>query len=400
MSNPNQMLTTIQVYPQYFSQSRVEFRLDNKNYTNSMRLVNFGCYSPAGFADATQYVSGCGAWSLIRNATLYSDNVVIEQIRDVYKLMSMKNLLRSNTNSLSRNNFETCAGNGYHIYRDDGLDKIDMKRGKPITNDEATTAKAFLNLSELFSFLDNNAALPKEIGNLRIVLEFENDIEKVYQQPRPATFTIVQPALLVDEVVNKKIEASIEKTVNNTLQMEYYPMELERVTAAGGSAGEILLMKARLHAFDEKQVRRLFIANNSSAFISELLGKHSSVQQDDEKVQFSLNGRTYLPFKGSDTPARKCAYMTDAFGVLNIPLGSEKRVFTRADEVLDKALHLQGNMSYFGMNVNERVDQLHVEFSRTGGALAQTVNDVDLNVYGEVHRVLVIKGENKNVLYV
>jgi hypothetical protein len=94
----------------------------------------------------------------------------------------------------------------------------------------------------------------------------------------------------------------------------------------------------------------------------------------------------------------KLQYFNDAIGGLNIPLAAAMSSFRDATAAYNRALHSQSdvvahNMSVTGVLVNDVIDRLDIEYTRTCSTLqADQTGSFSLLCFGRVNRLLELKG--------
>ena len=115
-------------------------------------------------------------------------------------------------------------------------------------------------------------------------------------------------------------------------------------------------------------------------------------------LQLYVNGETLFDFNGIDSDARRASMLADAWGPLNIPLGSYGLLAQDLNPLLTKEVSdLKGKMSYTGCLVQSKVNELMVEHKRTPTADSPSFI---MYVWGEVVKQINVSNGSYMVNYV
>jgi len=112
--------------------------------------------------------------------------------------------------------------------------------------------------------------------------------------------------------------------------------------------------------------------NGRSAYFGNL----ASYVQHAETYQFTLNGQKMLPYSGIENAQQKLAMLNDVWGAHIFPQGSQYNDLIYKDNLYNshnvyndatkvEANNLVGQMSYGGFRVNQKVEELQLEYARS-----------------------------------
>ena len=136
-----------------------EFRLNERDtvYLSNMRLANLGVISDDQ-EDTLTYNKLTGAYGVIKKLTLYDDNTVLSTVNDFNRHIAFMNKMDSNDKQMSLNFKLNQSNLGFVL---DGSDselnsklhlELIHQQTDTISDDEATTGKAWLSLYDTFDF--------------------------------------------------------------------------------------------------------------------------------------------------------------------------------------------------------------------------------------------------------
>jgi hypothetical protein len=113
-----------------------------------------------------------------------------------------------------------------------------------------------------------------------------------------------------------------------------------------------------------------------------------------EKMNVTVNGQTLLPNTGSNSPAKKSMYLTATIGNVLMPTGANDGTNavanTQFGSIYDANLiNLLQKMSYFGVQVNRKVDRIEINLQQSSTTLVPTAAGV-LYVHGVVEKFFVM----------
>ena len=410
---------THQVDPVFFDQRRCEFKIDPKIWLSNWRLADIAVKIANGKDDGdvenTRFVSNLGAYSLISRIVLYNNSVQIAELREAGRILGFMNLQRTNANSynvartLNRSSFAVDVKGGVAVAAaKTGNINYELLELKDYNDDDTNlrantadvpnqTPTSYLDLSLALPFLKAQPyVLGTELKSLRLVIEWAPHVGEAQLAnfivgevgTSAKTLEILQPTLILDEVADP---AAASKLKNKPIS--YVNMDHEVVNVIGSSAN------LRLRAFDDKFVRRMLWMNQDTSidsnvgaagtnkrYPSSYFGSFASYAQPGEKCQFKINGTKHLPYDGIVTENQKLAMLNDTWGNHLTPQGAQysdligrhlifKQHETSGDTttLIDRLeqCNLCSQLSLGGMVVNQKIEELMLEYSRDTSKLSQ-----------------------------
>jgi hypothetical protein len=369
--------------PLYHSNSRTEFKVfgRDKVYLSKMRVSSFGVSAivndalPAPIASFN--IEG-GVFSLIKQASLYFNDILVDQVKDVSKVLSIQNNIMSSYTASNIAYVKTCTG----IVPEWDAENPTMLNVAPISH----KLLGLINLEFVFPVLRSTTFLP-DIFEIRVVFEYESNKNLIFATPIPQNFTVSEPKLIIDESMDMKEN---NKILNMPLSVQVPCILTERVVVSASNNPQSI----RLRAFDGMNLLRLVsnsVINNQP---DELLCSSVSNVINSEVINFMVNGAKLLPFRGLDHPQKKQYIACSSMGDYLAPFGSADNnligdALDTFEDVYSGRLVLatSGKLAYTAVDINNRVNRLDFEVSKQ---LAQTIY---YYFYGMVFKYLVKKGD-------
>ena len=366
------MKTTI-VRATYHNNTRSEFQLPNKVCLSNIRMINVGCAVPdSAIANGCRYPMASGVGGLIQNIFLYAnDNQVVSQLRNANKYLAYHNSRRGNDEEYALVSELSQSALGFSQDLDH---KINFTANKPLTADVNTTPKGWLLVSDCLGFLQATTAVPSDVCNMRIVIEWSSSdlLNFAVDDVTVATnsMTIAEPQLIVDVVEGAK---------SGNVQVSYWDIEDDRAVIPSVATGVKATTDFRLDGFTNKFVDKVLFVNNTRTQ-NKYTGMDKSVPQPEENLEITLNGRVAVPFGGINT-AKKQKMLNESWGQNNFPVGENLEGMVGAANLYENAT---GSFSYGGMRWGKRVNELQMTYSRVGGAAAPQKDEFDYRIFAEV----------------
>lgn len=410
---------------------RSEFRLNNNDANrvilSSLRLSLFGC----SVAGNIHYNFSAGAYGLIRNIFLMDGNVVLDKLLEVGNYMAFKNYLGVNDIHANRNKFLHKDQIGYYV---DGLGKQDgsiddtdaprtdvllKQRSRTIpTTAEGQLGQSYIDLSSLLPMLKSVNVLPlSKFERLRIVIEYQTDINKVLGN-NGNPFTTIRPILSYDELTDDGDKASAVRGFNSVSwnAIEHDRAFVPSVATAGVNVRADQEVNINVKNFRDKYVSRLVVMKNpqdTSLFVAtndiSPMGAYASITSLNEEFNLKINGKPKLP-RNLDRDNKRLALLNDSWGVanaypLNATHGSDRNYHILAS--FDGAFAKKGQVGvqdYIGLDIEDKIMDMELLFKRTnegtGGTDAEQYNTaIDLNLYAECRKAIVLSGDSYKVIY-
>lgn len=450
MSIYNSSVKTHIIDPVYSRNNfRAEYRLESDTiYLTNWRLLNVGAVGDTG---GKGYNGLVGALGVIKHISLYDDNQLLDQVLEAPMWLGFKAVNNKNQDSmdLESNLRKTRMGNCL-TGRDEGATtmnglKLDEWQVNPATtgkNDGTTLGhRGYLRLKEVFPLLNNMAgAIPTTIfKNLKVVVEYSQDLDEFMGVTNDANTNTTEPILVVDEVIGEK---GVKK-FGNFKGVEYASIEHDRVNVPAlvldtdyKNTNPASLKQTTLHinGFNNKSVGRCLMVKTPTALASyknginnHRVGKLGSYAFCGEALQVRVNGSSIFSGRGLTNPAQRQALLNDVWGVSSFEPFSHLVGYSEADAT-DRSgkyhggVNDIGNLDYWGWSVNNKVQDFQIDYDRkanyvfgTVGVPPDTANKVandtkstasrfnqaiEINLYCEVYKSIVVTGDSYEVVYV
>ena len=367
---------TNQLFPSYHSNRRSVFDLPKAVYLNTWRLTDIGSTTnnPQIF-----YQTNVGCNGLIQSITLYSNNQVIDQLRNAHSFLAFQQLRNANAENYGVEHFNSGTRFGFTVEKYSSVADVHKAilgfRGDPfIQPGTEPEQQGWLNLQRALGYLRADAVVPP-VNGLRLVIEWRTDGQNVYRGNTQAntTVTINEPRLIVDEIVDDK---TLKDLANKSVSVPFVSMERDSVLLDGTGTKTY-----RLNGFQNKVCRRMLLVNElpptqandvaAEKHVRDIKSSDASVSQHDETTQVRLNGGNVFPSSGIRNENHKLDMCSGAWGDINICQGFQ---FDGLDEVhnfleTSNAVNSAGRTSYGGWTVNDRVNDLEITYTRATSAV-------------------------------
>ena len=391
---------------------RTEFRLPSKVLLNTWRLSAVGALP----SEDVEYVRNLGVGGLIKHIHLYAGKVPVEEVREAHRWVAFESLRNSTLANVDKEPDLTGVSLGYElggVETDSEVQTIKLANpdGSRVFADVGTAASQIagtlgtFSLNKVLHYLRYDDLIPCNLVDMRLVIEWRmNDAAYVFQSDSGAiTYTMREPVLFVDEVVDPRVV----KKVSGGASIPYFVMERDTIVIPAAGDGLVQKNLIRFNNFKNKSVRRMLLINNpnivpdnDTSFIKD----DCSATQHQQKINFRVNGREYFPFNGVNQENKALDMTASAWGSLDLANGLQWDGLHGAPNFLVglvDSYELVGKFSYFGFNLNERVDDIDIIYERTGRGAAESNQRAafTMMIYGEVARVLTIKNGQAVVSY-
>jgi len=407
------------------SNLRAEYRLpEGQVYLSTMRLANVGFTSTG----ASRYNKLLGAYGAIRQISLFDGSQLLEQVKLAPQVLAFKNAKQRNDESISMNRKLKHSATGYVTsgrFTVDGtshqINADDIKVREQEEENNSTGSDGWLSLKDVFSFLDRSLIVPTGVfKQFRIVVEYNDSaaLAKLCNTNNLAPYaTITTGLLLVDEVNEGETRDLMMKNYQGVV---YRPLEIDTVivpaiTGLADTAADKSKKQEQsylINGFINKRLVRVALIQeptdpttfeNGAAVTG--FGAVSSMAQFAPQVQLRVNGANKLAARGissedgHSSANRALAYLSDTWGEFTMVSGQQSLdSYEYASYVADDSL--KGTQQYLGLAVDERINELQLQYGRTGHVdSAQTSQQLRLHVMGEVERAVILGQGGYNVVY-
>ena len=414
--------------PTINNSSRCEFRLNPGVLASNLKLIDVGVYS-SNIVDRTTgvfYPSILGVLASIKKISLFSGSTMIDEIQELAAYGAVQHLRVSNQAQEDLNRFELLNGFSFTNSTNDAADQEEVgtlttegthkdyvKCYQEVTNafnqyhnnqiqissSESDGASGMLVLSNYLEFLRSVPVLPN-IPNLRLIIEWNLTASDYYVDPSAPSavtpvFSPIRPQLVYEEILGVPQQEGLVK-------LPYLSAIVERFVVQSAADGQTVSSSFRSGAFRNRFVKDLIMFNKVQTDDDWLQKKERSVAQKGEKIQLVVNARKFLPDQGINQEAMKLQYFNDAIGGLNIPLAAAMSSFqdalpiapaTATSRTFDSHTNVVAhNFSVTGVMINDVVDRLDIEYTRTGSTVASDQTAAfELLAFGRVNRLLELK---------
>jgi len=390
----------------HINNNRSEFRLDTHDvYTNDLRLTNIGVSeSTAG----NKFGLLAGSYGILKHIYLMDGQTVLSSTKNANLWLGWKNLAKSNANNDSVSSVVNNNDLGFAVSQD-GV--VGAKRTDVYT--KVADNRGWLDLKSVLPMLTAVSSLhTKLMPNLKIVIEYD-DTKQHIARSTAHNFTTLRPTLCCDVIQNEGVKNNLMANMPSNVvwtEIEHDELILNAVAVGAGTTHKTQSSSHKVNAFDNKTLNRILIAKQNSASANNVSGSNvigfggmGSLAMDRFKLNYVVNGSNLLTGKGVEGENQRVALLCDTWGNVNIAPNSHILGGQGEDALYNDGANRKAQLSYDGVFVGERIQDLKLDIQRTGvynsGGQVQQNNQLRLHVWGEVSKSLNIKGTNYNVSY-
>jgi hypothetical protein len=356
---------------------RAEFRIHG-SVLPSIKLLNVGRNGSVG----ASYPDSVGALGSIRNISLLDGRTVLTELRNFNEWLAYNTLVNTNQHNTDLDRFLKRHRIGYTNNFDatsntQNQRKSDIKN--PITmaldvNYSTASAKqAFYDLREVFDMLRVVPILSDKVfKQLRLVIEFETSANRIfYQNVDNVATNNNRPLLAVDRVMDDR---QANAMIGQIGALSWEDVEMDRVNIEAVVAGADQTKNRKVLGFNGKTLGRLVIKKafqdktkyvNANASVG--YGVYSSLHGFNESFNVLVNGRAIYPRGKLEGSNRILAHLVDTQGDVNYHESSHINLHAGYDTLTVAGNQSEsGRQDYFGTSINQKINELQIEFSRTG----------------------------------
>lgn len=419
----NSSITTRLIDPIFEkSKFRSEYRLNPETlYLPNLRLLHAGIDSDT----STQLNGLVGTYGCIKSIQLYDGNQLLDQVLEASIINGFRNFNTSNDMNCSVNRFIKGHNLGYvctgkdEINTTDGSllkDKVKVKTQSSHNND---ANQAWIALNQILPFLQSSVTLPTNVfTHLRIVVNWKSESElrdMVGKNAGARAFnlsTYTNTVLVADEM---NASDSKNNLMNGYVGVAYRPIEHDSVEirSVAPPTDETREQESNVmvKGFNGKQVNTLLMVNtptNRNTWAdsgtntnSEFYTNQGSVSQYKPQIQVRINGSNKLARNGLTGYNKRLATLVDAYGEVNIVMNQNVPNLKETGNYVDVDEVPTGQLDYTGMRVDEYVNEMIIDYTRTGVSGNENLNQaVRLNLFAEVNKQVVMRNDGRyNVVY-
>lgn len=399
------------------SNFRSEYRLQNDTlYLASLRLIDVGFSSSA----TNGYNRLLGALGCIESLQLFSGNELLDQILSATHLNAFRSANTNNNDNMSLNRYLKHSRLGYLAQGDQTYDSIsggqeldDIKVSVQQDADSNAGSKAWISLKDMLPFLSASNHLPTDrLRNLRLVVNWKQDLKDMIVQDRTATLASLTGSVLVADEMNPSPER--DAIMKSYTGVRYRPIEHDsvHVNAVTGTSASALEVEQKntfsLNGFLNKKLHKVAIVKTptdsatwTSGNANEGFANQGSTALWKERLQVRVNGANKLVGDGVTRPNQRLAMLTDAYGSFNVVQGQQCTWLAEGSNQIEDS-ETQGELAYDGLVIDEpSVREFVVELDRTGVYQNDKLNQaLTLNLFGETEKAVVPTNDGGiNVVY-
>ena len=398
--------------------TRTTFKLPNGIVAfPNLRICNLGIHGAVGRLSET------GISSLIKHISLYSDSQLIDQLRYANQFESFRQLTHSN--SVNNDNFSYLEKSeiGYSINSSQQVESLNNGHSASIVELTETDAQGgYLQLPSLLRILQEKSFVidTNKFKNMSIVIEWATDKLHYLSEGTNETFSIGNPTLVYDQVIDEKLARSMSAGMKN---FSWNCIDHDSITvSAQTTLPTTQTLTRKLKGFDTKYLNRLVIVKN---FINNTInvntdvantmkgkGYYRSPVQHNEQIQLKVNGMCLFdePIIQENVKAMITAQAWGplnlrpyegniSVGLDNLHEGYKSYVGIPADRN-----NIVGFGSYFGMDIKQSINDLEIEYRRnctemSAGTENRYAEGLLLNVFGEVTKQIIFNNNGFVVRY-
>ena len=409
----------------YRANARAEFKLDgDRLYKTDLKLVNVGVTS----ATAQPYNKLAGVGSIIKRVALLDGKTELDSCNECHRYYAFKQLHAENAGNESMNRYLVHNGQGLRT-AEVAKNLVNLVEPAKITNDPTTTPEGVIDVRDLLPLLRSMDLLDasKTFPNLRLQVEFESD-DRLKVSDVSTASTTIEPLLLADVIEDPNVMASIQKQMPSMVQWNKIEHDIFHVPQAQPDNTAVTAVtqssNKKVRGFDNKRVGRLLAVKtysnkdkSKSTNAVDDVGDMGSIAGYDEIFNVRVNGKNILARKGNDkAPNQRLAMLCDAYGDMASYFGSNLVSIDGNAALVTDGVNKTGRLDYFGVVVNESIQDLQISYDRThlasangssGDAAAKALAikvkanvGLDVHLYAEVAKVLSMSPNGYNVSYI
>jgi len=403
----------------YVQNLRAEFQLPANNYGNRWRLQDVGLTTAGG---TPVYNLTAGALASIKSIRLLNGRDELDACRECNRYLAFKQFNKKNEVGISKAEHYAQSKSGMEI-AEGNLGTPPIARpfisnsfpADTLTDNEATTPKAYLDLRECLPMLKSVEVFPASMfPQLRVVIEYETDAIAMVSDTGNAVST-TRPTLSIDVIEDEGLVNGMMSELDGaSWDCVEHDQFLVPASNAGENTANSQKVSARLNGFNNKRLMRVAfakVASDSRNYVSAggavlPSGSLCSDALIQEKLQVRVNNKPKLARNGANGRNQRLGMLVDSHGDCNVVYGSNMVSANKFSERVQTSMARSGGRDYYGMKVNEVVKDLQVELERYVQASTKNNNELcpeqkayHVHAFGEVRKQMVVKGNSYQIIY-
>jgi len=362
----------------------------------------------------------------IESIQLMDGGTLLDQVLEASILQGFRNYKKTNDentsiqNNLTKNNLgfvlsgvTTFDGQTPKLPNRNTL-KMDAENGPSEVGSELADT-SWLSLKELLPFLSSSLYVPTDVfKNLKIVINWKNpsQLKNLVKTQNQNYSTLEETALVVDEVSEGEAK---NKMMSSYQGVSFKAIESDRVVVpsiTGIPADGTKEQQNRFltNAFNNKSVERMVVVQTPTEdFVTgndlKGAGNQASQAQFRSSFQLRINGANHLSRDGLTRKNQRLATLTQSWGECNLIPGSNnvynEDLVTNNVAQGKEAQNLMGQFDYIACNVNKSIQEMVVEYNRTGvDGNADLNQQLLLNIFCEVNKAVSVENKKYTVSYI
>lgn len=408
--------TKLEIKDPVIDQSKrfTEIRLDDVNtvyLSSSLKLVNLGYICNP----ATNYNHLAGVSGAVRRMTLYDGKQVLAQQDEFNRFTAFKNTLHENSVNESKRSHLQVNKLGFRTKKHDTTQFPQIKNNEntgQANTAQNTATKGGFYLADCFDLLAKMPFLHTGVfKNLRLRIEYESDERKIVNRDNGTGTATSDDVQLVCEILTDEndIQGATEQALNMVVPHNEYVHDsflvAENKPANAGASPSVQTVNALLNAYNGKYVRKMVMMNeysDAAKYINANLvlgnGSLGSQRQFRTNVQARVNGSNALPDGGIGTSGGKSAdaqllaRLVESWGEQNNYYASFTHQLDGSTDNMEDGANKEGQLGYVGFSVEDKVQNLQMEFKRTSvydtTAVHKTGEALRVHCFGECRKLL------------
>ena len=408
------LIVTRQIDSRTHNSKRSEFRLDSRLYLSNLRLIDVGATVTS--AGTVYYPFNTGVTALCENVLLYSGNTLIADCQELFRYTGYTFKLKDNATQLGvlpqlsgvlQGQYSRVTNRGNTWQKPYVLSRI----RDTITNTVTSDVTGTIRLNEFIDFLNSTPYLAY-IPNFRIVIEWA-DLTEVGRLSVadnsyvPTAYTILEPRLVIDEVVDPALLEKIPPKMNvNFLAVEHTRQRVTKPADTTTTNKEVF----RPRTFEGKYLKDLlyFWTPDDNAYENYSgYGRNVAQAVYESEWNLLLNNAKFLQQNGIDSAARTILFNKISRGALASPLAGFLYDNARDSymflDVLAGGAGLEATQNnYLTVGVEDNVNGMEIDhrWKATGTEDTNTWSAYNVHMYGRVAKNMMLDGAQVQTVYV